>query len=253
MAAWVEVSRYFVCTESSPSGRWLAAKCRLCLWAQAANITRMKRHYREAHSPSCTTASTGSIPATSSATAASNATPSDSSSAIPPASTPSSVANTRLGQGSKRKRQPCVLEWTDSIFGPARQTASEQLLASLQVCTSLPYSVLARPEMEAFCRSLHSEFKLPSRDALQLQVKDLYLTTKERVLQVLTDCTLILGVDGWEDSQLFHVLGVTAQCLKFGSPAFLLYSERQTERHTTNHAQELYVRWNHIQLRVAAW
>ena len=86
--------------------------------------------------------------------------------------------------------------------------------------------------MAAFCRSLHSEFRLPSRDALQLRVKVLYLSTKEEVLKLLTDASVVLGLDGWEDCQHFHVLGVTAQCLKFCSPAYLLYSERQCEQQT---------------------
>ena len=102
----------------------------------------------------------------------------------------------------------------------------------MQVGACLPYSVLAGPDKAAFYRSPHSEFKLPSRDALQLRVKDLYLSTKEAVLKLLTDAAIVLGVDGWEDCQHFHVLGITAQLLKSGSPAYLIYSARQCERQT---------------------
>ena len=234
LGRWTEITSYYTCVKTDGQGRWVTAACRYCKWEQSANITRMKRHWQDMHKPvpsQSRSDSTSSITPSSAGTL--SITPSSAgtvTSCVPSSSNTDSQCSQVMVQS--RKRQRSVLEWTDATFAPDRQQRSEELLASLQVGASLPYSVLAGPDMAAFCRSLHSEFKLPSRDALQQLVKNLYVSTKDAVLKLLTDCTVVLGVDGWEDCQHFHVLGITAQVLKFGSPAFLIYSERQCERQT---------------------
>ena len=45
MGRWTEITAYYNCTRSTPSGRWLTAACRYGKWVEA----RMKRHWQDMH------------------------------------------------------------------------------------------------------------------------------------------------------------------------------------------------------------
>ena len=65
LARWTEITSYYTCVKTDVQGRWLTAACRFCKWEQSANITRMKRHWKDMHqtpvSSQCRSDSTSSL------------------------------------------------------------------------------------------------------------------------------------------------------------------------------------------------
>ena len=119
-----------------------SAPSRHCDWAHCANSTRMMLHYTTKHV----------------------------SEPLPAAANEAS--------SSRVARQETLLRYTDAAFCQRRQSLSLQSLALLKVCANIPYSALESPAMQAFVKSLRSDFQLPSRRTLQRHVSSLYLEVR---------------------------------------------------------------------------
>ena len=107
---------------------------------------------------------------------------------------------------------------------------SERLLARLQVNSSVAFNVLSNADMMAFCRSLRSDFRLPYRRTLEKRLHDIFLDNTQKVEDKLHNRTVCSSIDGWEDPQHFHVLGVTARTMVYGAQPLLIQYDCQHER-----------------------
>ena len=77
--------------------------------------------------------------------------------------------------------------------------------------------------MQEFCRTLRSDFQLPSRRTLQRRVDDVYLKLRDVVEKHLTACKMVtLAIDGWSDHQRQETLAVVAKPLLCDSKPLLV-------------------------------
>jgi hypothetical protein len=145
---WEGLRQHFEAVETD-GDRWIRASCKHCAWTHCANTTRMKNHYFLRH-------------AALEQEALSDVEVGDSEAAE--------------DQPKKKKKflQTSMVAYSDLAFTKQQQTRSEANLVLLQIEHSIPFSALEGPAMQQFCRTLRSDFVVPSRRTLQRRLSDLY-------------------------------------------------------------------------------
>ena len=92
--------------------------------------------------------------------------------------------------------------------------------------------VIVPPKKFILGISIRGHFLVPYPVTLILAHVNIFLDTTQEVEDKLRNRTVCLSIDGWEDPQHFHVLGVTARTMIYGAQPLLIQYDRQHERQT---------------------
>ena len=137
---------------------------------------------------------------------------SDVFSASQASSTSASQASSRLSLNHKRLKQTRIEHLFHRQMNRDEQTNSNKLLLDLLVKNCLPFQVVDSPQFKAFCKSLNSGFRVPSRQHMSGKVlTKVFNQHKEDISKKLSEAMYAsIAFDGWTNVCQNKVVNVVA-------------------------------------------